>query len=96
VLSRNVGVLFNTSADQVALFNFRLVRYADLLDTCKSRSSLCHSSFGTVVAVAEQSGPSGDNSSLALAVAYELQCGFTAVIPVICFNQTLDGAVHPQ
>jgi 2-methylcitrate dehydratase len=74
-----------TSADQAALFNSGLVRYVDLLDSYMSPAGLCHPSdnLGTVLAVAEQVGASGEEFMLALAVAYEIQCRFTAVVPVM-------------
>ena len=74
-----------TSADQAALFNSALVRYVDLLDSYMSPGGLCHPSdnFGTVLAAAEQVGASGEEFMLALAVAYEIQCRFTAAVPVM-------------
>jgi 2-methylcitrate dehydratase len=46
---------------------------------------LCHPSdnFGTILAAAEQVGASGEEFMLALAVAYEIQCRFAAVVPVM-------------
>src|SRR5437660_5305465 len=75
----------NSSADQAALFNSGLVRYVDLLDSYMAIGGLCHPSdnFGTVLAAAEQKGASGEEFMLALAVAYEIQCRFTAVVPVM-------------
>jgi 2-methylcitrate dehydratase len=74
-----------TSADQAAFFNSGLVRYVDLLDSYMSPGGLCHPSdnFGTVLAAAEQAGASGEEFMLALAVAYEIQCRFTAAVPVM-------------
>jgi 2-methylcitrate dehydratase len=74
-----------TSPDQAALFNSGLVRYVDLLDSYMSPGGLCHPSdnFGTVLAAAEQAGASGEEFMLALAVAYEIQCRFTAAVPVM-------------
>jgi 2-methylcitrate dehydratase len=73
----------NTSVDQAALFNSNLGRYVDVLDSYMSPSDLCHPSddFGTVLAAAEQARASGKEFMLALAVAYEIQCRFTAVVP---------------
>src|ERR1700720_2800435 len=73
-----------TSADQAALFNSGLVRYVDLLDSHMAVGGLCHPSdnFGTVLAAAEQAGAPGEEFMLALAVAYEIQCRFSAAIPV--------------
>ena len=74
-----------TSADQAALFNTGLVRYVDLLDSDMAPGGLCHPSdnFGTVLAAAEQAGAPGEEFMLALAVAYEIQCRFTAAVPVM-------------
>src|SRR6266446_10441078 len=50
-----------------------------------SPGGLCHPSnnFGAVLAAAEQAGVSGEEFMLALAVSYEIQCRFTAVVPVM-------------
>jgi 2-methylcitrate dehydratase len=74
-----------TSADQAALFNSALVRYVDLLDSYMTPGGLCHPSdnFGAILAAAEDVGASGEEFMLALAVAYEIQCRFTAAVPVM-------------
>src|SRR5450432_890579 len=86
-----------TSADQAALFNSGLVRYVDLLDSYMAPGGLCHPSdnFGTVLAAAEQAGASGEEFMLALAVAYEIQCRFSAVVPVMAkgFNHATQLAI---
>jgi 2-methylcitrate dehydratase len=86
-----------TSADQAALFNSSLVRYVDLLDSYLAIGGLCHPSdnFGTILAAAEQAGASGEDFMLALAVAYEIQCRFTAAIPVMAkgFNHATQLAI---
>jgi 2-methylcitrate dehydratase len=86
-----------TSADQAALFNSSLVRYVDLLDSYMAPGGLCHPSdnFGTVLAAAEQAGASGEEFMLALAVAYEIQCRFTAAVPMMAkgFNHATQLAV---
>ena len=73
------------SVDQAAFFNAVLVRYPDLLDTFLTPGGLCHpaDNFGAVFAVAEHVGASGSDFLLALAVAYEIQCRFTAQVPVM-------------
>ncbi len=82
-----------TSADQAALFNSSLVRYVDLLDSYMAIGGLCHPSdnFGTILAAAEQVEASGEEFMLALAVAYEIQCRFTAAVPVMAkgFNHAI-------
>src|SRR6266853_6121901 len=87
----------NTSADQAALFNSGLVRYVDLLDSYMSSGGLCHPSdnFGAILAAAEHAKASGDDFMLALAVAYEIQCRFTAVVPVMAkgFNHAIQLAI---
>jgi 2-methylcitrate dehydratase len=86
-----------TSADQAALFNSGLVRYVDLLDSYMAPGGLCHPSdnFGIVLAGAEQAGASGEQFMLALAVAYEIQCRFSAAVPVMAkgFNHATQLAI---
>jgi 2-methylcitrate dehydratase len=74
-----------TPLDQAAFFNSALVRYVDLLDSYMSPGGLCHpgDNFGAVLAAAEQVGASGEQFTLALAVSYEIQCRFTAAVPVM-------------
>ena len=73
------------SVDQAAIFNAVLVRYPDLLDTYLTVGGLCHpaDNFGAVLAVAEHVNTSGADFLLALAVAYEIQCRFSAQVPVM-------------
>jgi len=73
------------SVDQSAFFNAVLVRYPDLLDTYLTPGGLCHpaDNFGAVLAVAEHADASGAEFLLALAVAYEIQCRFSAQVPVM-------------
>jgi 2-methylcitrate dehydratase len=82
-----------TSPDQAALYNAGLVRYVDLLDSYMSPGGLCHPSdnFGAVVAAAEHVAATGEDFMLALAVAYEIQCRITAVVPVMAkgFNHAI-------
>jgi 2-methylcitrate dehydratase len=74
-----------TAPDQAALFNSGLVRYVDLLDSYMSPGGLCHpgDNFGTILAAAEHAQASGEDFMLALAVAYEVQGRFTAIVPVM-------------
>jgi 2-methylcitrate dehydratase PrpD len=73
------------SVDQAAFFNAVLVRYPDLLDTYLTVGGLCHpaDNFSAVLAVAEHVNASGADFLLALAVAYEIQCRFSAQVPVM-------------
>ncbi len=73
------------SVDQAAFFNAVLVRYPDLLDTFLTVGGLCHpaDNFGAVLAVAEHVDATGADFLLALAVAYEVQCRFSAQVPVM-------------
>src|ERR1700730_15827215 len=86
-----------TAPDQAALFNSGLVRYVDLLDSYMSPGGLCHPSdnFGAILAAAEHANASGEDFMLALAVAYEIQCRFTAVVPVMAkgFNHAIQLAI---
>jgi 2-methylcitrate dehydratase len=73
------------SVDQAAFFNAVLVRYPDLLDTYLTPGGLCHpaDNFGAVFAVAEHADARGADFLLALGVAYEIQCRFSATVPVM-------------
>ncbi|WP_196773033.1 MmgE/PrpD family protein, partial [Mycobacterium asiaticum] len=73
------------SVDQAAFFNAVLVRYPDLLDTYLTVGGLCHpaDNFGAILAVAEHVHATGNDFLLALAVAYEVQCRFSAQVPVM-------------
>jgi len=73
------------SVDQSAFFNAVLVRYPDLLDTFLTPGGLCHpaDNFGAVLAVAEHVEATGADFLLALAIAYEVQCRFSAAVPVM-------------
>jgi 2-methylcitrate dehydratase len=86
-----------TAPDQAALFNSGLVRYVDLLDSYMSPGGLCHPSdnFGAILAAAEHAKASGEDFMLALAVAYEIQCRFTAAVPVMAkgFNHAIQLAI---
>jgi 2-methylcitrate dehydratase len=86
-----------TAPDQAALYNSGLVRYVDLLDSYMSPGGLCHPSdnFGAILAAAEHVKASGEDFMLALAVAYEIQCRFTAVVPVMAkgFNHAIQLAI---
>src|ERR1700752_1198933 len=86
-----------TSPDQAALFNSGLVRYVDLLDSYMSPGGLCHpgDNFGTILAAAEHARASGEEFMLALAIACEIQCRFTAKVPVMAkgFNPAIQLAI---
>src|SRR3984885_3347906 len=73
------------SVDQAAFFNAVLVRYPDLLDTYLTVGGLCHpaDNFGAILAVAEHVDARGADLLLALAIAYEIQCRFSAEVPVM-------------
>ncbi|MEZ0049515.1 2-methylcitrate dehydratase PrpD [Mycobacterium sp. MAA66] len=74
-----------TSVDQATFVNSVLVRYPDLLDTYLTPGGLCHpaDNLGAVLAVAEYAKGSGADFLLALAVAYEVQCRFSAQVPLM-------------
>jgi len=86
-----------STTDQAALFNSVAVRYVDLLDTYLTPGGLCHpaDNFGAILAVAESVGSSGVEFLLALAVAYEVQCRFSASVPVMArgLNHALQLAI---
>jgi 2-methylcitrate dehydratase len=76
------------SVDQAAFFNAVLVRYPDLLDTYLTPGGLCHpaDNFGAVLALAEHVNARGADFLLALAIAYEIQCRFSAQVPVMALG----------
>ena len=86
-----------STVDQAALFNSVAVRYVDLLDTYLTPGGLCHpaDNFGAMLAVAESVGATGADFLLALAVAYEVQCRFSASVPVMAhgLNHALQLAI---
>ncbi|MFM0339409.1 MmgE/PrpD family protein [Paraburkholderia fungorum] len=86
-----------TSPDQAALYNSGLVRYVDLLDSYMSPGGLCHPSdnFGAILAAAEHASASGEEFMIALAVAYEIGCRITAIVPVMAkgFNHAIQLAL---
>ena len=86
-----------STTDQAALFNSVAVRYVDLLDTYLTPGGLCHpaDNFGAMLSVAQSVGSSGAEFLLALAVAYEVQCRFSASVPVMArgLNHALQLAI---
>jgi 2-methylcitrate dehydratase len=86
-----------STVDQAALFNSVAVRYVDLLDTYLTPGGLCHpaDNFGAMLAVAESVAATGADFLLALAVAYEVQCRFSASVPVMAhgLNHALQLAI---
>ena len=73
------------SVDQATFFNAVLVRYLDLLDTYLTPGGLCHpaDNFGAILAMAEHVEAGGADFLLALALAYEVQCRFSAQVPLM-------------
>jgi 2-methylcitrate dehydratase len=86
-----------TSPDQAALYNSGLVRYVDLLDSYMSPGGLCHpgDNFGAILAAADHARASGEDFMIALAVAYEIACRITAIVPVMAkgFNHAIQLAI---
>jgi len=86
-----------STVDQATLFNSVAVRYVDLLDTYLTPGGLCHpaDNFGAMLAAAESAAASGAEFLLALAVAYEVQCRFSASVPVMArgLNHALQLAI---
>ena len=85
------------SVDQAAFFNAVLVRYPDLLDTYLTPGGLCHpaDNFGAILAMAEHVEAGGADFLLALALAYEVQCRFSAQVPLMArgLNHALQLAI---
>ena len=76
------------SVEQATLLNSVLVRYIDQLDTYLTPGGLCHPSdnFGAILSLADARQATGQDFLLALAVAYELQCRFSAQVPVMALG----------
>jgi 2-methylcitrate dehydratase len=86
-----------TSVDQAALYNSVAVRSADLLDTYLTPGGLCHpaDNIGALLAAAESVKAGGADFLLAMALAYEVQCRFSAAVPVMArgLNHALQLAI---
>jgi 2-methylcitrate dehydratase len=86
-----------TSVAQATLFNSVAVRYVDQLDTYLTPGGLCHpaDNFGALLAVAESVGATSAEFVLSLAVAYEVECRFSASVPVMAhgLNHALQLAI---
>jgi len=86
-----------TSVDQAALYNSVAVRSADLLDTYLTPGGLCHpaDNIGALLAVADSVRAGGADFLLAMALAYEIQCRFSAAVPVMAhgLNHALQLAI---
>ena len=73
-----------TAPDRAAFYNGALVRYLDFNDSYLARGETCHPSdnLAAVLAAAEYAGRSGKEFLAALALAYQVQCRLSDVVPV--------------
>ena len=80
--ARIFGTLAATSPEMAAFANGAMLRYLDINDTHRTVDGAHPSdNLGGLLAVAEATGRSGRDLILALAISYELQCGFVDAVP---------------
>jgi 2-methylcitrate dehydratase len=85
-----------SAPDRAALYNGALVRYLDFNDSFLAPGETCHPSdnLAPVLAAAEYAHADGRTLLTALAVAYQVQCRLSEVVPVRAkgFDHTTQGA----
>ena len=85
-----------TAPDRAALYNSALVRYLDYNDSYIAKKETCHPSdnLGAVLAASEYAHRNGKEFLTALALAYQIQCRLSDVVPVRAkgFDHTTQGA----
>jgi 2-methylcitrate dehydratase len=86
----------STAPDRAAMFNGALVRYLDFNDSYLAKGETCHPSdnLAPVLAAAEYRDANGRELLVALAMAYQVQCRLSDVVPVRDkgFDHTTQGA----
>jgi 2-methylcitrate dehydratase len=90
------GVQTRTTVDMAAFANGVMVRYLDLNDAWRTRDAHHPSDYlPGILAVAEACGRSGRDFITALAVAYEIMCRFTDVVPLngVGWDQPVTGVM---
>jgi 2-methylcitrate dehydratase len=90
------GPLSYTTIDMAAFANGVMVRYLDLNDAWRTKDAHHPSDYlPGIIAVAEAYGRSGRETIVALAVAYEIMCRFTDIVPfnTAGWDQPVTGAI---
>ncbi len=90
------GPLTPTTIDMAAFANGVMVRYLDLNDAWRTKDAHHPSDYlPGIVGVAEAFGRSGRDVVVALAVAYEIMCRFTDIVPfnTAGWDQPVTGAI---
>jgi 2-methylcitrate dehydratase len=90
------GPLTYTTIDMAAFANGVMVRYLDLNDAWRTKDAHHPSDYlPGIIAVAEAYGCSGRDVIVALAVAYEIMCRFTDIVPfnTAGWDQPVTGAI---
>ena len=90
------GPLTHTTIDMAAFANGVMVRYLDLNDAWRTKDAHHPSDYlPGIIAVAEAYGRSGREMIVALAVAYEIMCRFTDIVPfnTAGWDQPVTGAI---
>jgi 2-methylcitrate dehydratase len=90
------GPLTHTTIDMAAFANGVMVRYLDLNDAWRTKDAHHPSDYlPGIIGVAEAHGCSGRDTIVALAVAYEIMCRFTDIVPfnTAGWDQPVTGAI---
>ena len=85
-----------SDVDRAALYNSALIRYLDFNDSFLAKGETCHPSdnLGAILAAGESAGSTCRDLMTALAVAYQIQCRLSELVPVRArgFDHTVQGA----
>jgi 2-methylcitrate dehydratase len=90
------GPLTHTTIDMAAFANGVMVRYLDLNDAWRTKDAHHPSDYlPGIIAVAEAYGRTGREVIVALAIAYEIMCRFTDIVPfnTAGWDQPVTGAI---
>lgn len=96
ISARIWGSQVRTTLESAAFANGVMVRYLDLNDAWRTKDAHHPSDYlPGILAVAEYRGASGEDFIAALAVAYEIVCRFTDVVPfnTAGWDQPITGAI---
>ena len=81
--------------DRAALYNSALIRYLDFNDSYLAKGETCHPSdnLGAILAAGEWAESTGRDLMTALAIAYQIQCRLSELVPVRArgFDHTVQG-----
>src|SRR6185369_10785217 len=85
----------STDLDRAVLYNSALIRYLDFNDSYLAKGETCHPSdnLGAILAAGEWAESTGRDLMTALAIAYQIQCRLSELVPVRArgFDHTVQG-----